>query len=235
MAKSIKDRVRDSFSESDREDIFKYLDWIRSSLLDYNQAMRKMAAFIVLLIAIFEIVANSHNSIIAIGSFSISKGSLPFILLPGLVAFLFIQMMADAARADQLITIYTEVFRLWSVKAEANDLDVEVLSFPPLYWNPTNAGYRSGNKTRLYRLTDNTGVFFSLMVLIGMLAFEADAYYVLLPTRILEFILWLISLFFTLGCLILGCLIFVSDLGASKPAQPGKTPSQPKPVGSPPP
>jgi hypothetical protein len=214
MAKSIKDRVRDSFRESDREDIFKYLDWIRSSVLDYNQAMRKMAAFVVLLIAIFEIVANSHNSTISIGSFSISKGSLPFILLPGFVAFLFIQMMADAARAEQLIRIYTAVFGLWSANAEANDLGAEALSSLPIYWNITGPGYRSVNETQLDRLTDSIGVFFSFAVLIGMLAFEADAYYVLLPTRTLEFISWLISLFFTLGCFILGCFISFSDLGA---------------------
>jgi hypothetical protein len=212
MAKSVGDRVQNSFSGDNREDIFKYMDWIHSSILDYNQVMRKMALFVILLIASFEIVVGSRNESITIGSFRLAQGSVVLVLLPGLVAFLVIQMMADAGRVDQLITVYQEVFKLWSEKAEANDLDTEALTFPPLYWNPTSAGYREVNKSGLYKLTDNSGSAFSFIILIGILAFEAHAYYILLPAHTHGFILWAISLSFTVCCLILAAFIFTSLL-----------------------
>lgn len=209
MAKSIEARVQDSFSEANREDIFKYLDWVRSTILDYSQTMRRMATFLILLIAAFEIVANSRKSQITIASFQIARGSVVLTLLPGLVAFLVLQMMTDAGKAHRLITVYQEVFKLWSEKAEANDLDSEVLTDPPLYWTPAGGGFRKENVNRAYKLADDSSLVLTVAVLMGILAFEAHAYYVLFPAHFPNLILWLISLSIALTCLVLTFFLLV--------------------------
>lgn len=211
MAKSVRARVQDSFREASREDIVKYLDWVRSIILDHNQAMRRMAAFLVLLVAVFEIVANSRNVRITIASFQVTRGSVVLILLPGLVSFLALQMIADSYKANRLMSVYHEVFKLWSEKAAANDLDDEALSASPLYWTLTTAGFREENRTKSAKLIDNSGLFLAYVVLVGILAFEAHAYYVLFPAHVPSLILWLISLCFTLTCLTLAFLMTYWD------------------------
>lgn len=210
MAKSIEARVQDSFREASREDIFRYLDWARSSILDYNQSMRRMAALLILLIAVFELVANSRGVHITVASFQVVRGSVVLILLPALIAFLFAQMITDGWKADRLVAIYRQVFKLWSGKAVDNDIDYEVLSNVTLYWSPTTLG-REENLGKAASLANQSALRFTWVIILGMLAFEAHAYFVVFSTRAPSLVLWLISLGFTLTCLYLAFSILAGD------------------------
>ena len=104
MTKSPKDRIKDSFSKDDRESIAKYLDWARSAILDYCQALRRSATILVIVVAIFELIAYSKNQTISVGSFVIARNSIVFLFLPVLVAYFFLQIMADHNRVNQLLS-----------------------------------------------------------------------------------------------------------------------------------
>src|ERR1035438_847812 len=124
MAKDIKARVQDSFHEDDRENVFKYLDWTRSTLLDYSQSTRRTSTIMLLVVAVFELVVSSRNSSISISSLRVTRSSVAFEALPVLLAFFFLQQCIESNKADQLFIIFAEAFKIWSQKGEDNDLNV---------------------------------------------------------------------------------------------------------------
>ena len=211
MMKSIEDRVQDSFSKDNREDIFKYLDLVRSTVLGYSQSMRKMVTFLILLIAIFELVANSSNVQVTVASFRITRGSVVLDLLPALIAFLFSQAMADAVRANQLTDIYSKVFALWSKKAYDNDLDTELLGPLPLYWMPTSGEVSDENLAKSTELVLYTSQWLSFAFITAVIIFEAHAYYVLFSTNVPAIIMWAVSACCTLFFLTFTTAIFIKE------------------------
>ena len=120
---SIKARARNSFVNDDRENISKYLDWARSTLVDYSQNNRRTATLMLIIVAIFELVAYSRNASISVGSFVVARGSVVLDFLPAIAAYMFFQIIVDLNKADQLQKLFTQVFAVWSEKAEENDLD----------------------------------------------------------------------------------------------------------------
>lgn len=208
MAKSINDRVKDSFEKDDRENIAKYIDWTRSTLLDYSQNNRRTSTFLLIVAAIFELVAYSRNASINIGSFAISRGSVVLDFMPALVAYFFLQIIADWGKVDQLTKVLKATFQAWSKKAEENDLDVFLLGSVPLYWDPQSGRTRSTNlypADRVQTVATNTTM---IAILLGILAFEAQAYYVLFVASGSRLALWIISLCITLFCLVMGVMEF---------------------------
>ena len=65
--------------------------------------------------------------------------------LPALAAYMLYQVITDATKADQLQNIFAEAFKLWSEKAETNDLDTILTGPAPLYWNPLGGTNRTIN------------------------------------------------------------------------------------------
>jgi hypothetical protein len=211
MAKSINDRVKDSFEKDDREDISKYLDWTRSTLLDYSQSNRRTATFLIIVVAIFELVAYSRNASISIGSFAISRGTVILDFMPALAAYFFLQVIADWGKVNQLTKVLKATFQAWSKKAEENDLDVFLLGSVPLYWDPQSGYTKATNiypADRVQTVATNTTM---VVILLGILAFEAQAYYVLFVTSGSRLTLWIISLCITFFCLIMGWIMALAD------------------------
>jgi hypothetical protein len=208
--KSVRDRARDSFNKDDKEQIYEYLDWLRSTLREYVQNMRRMVAVLFLLAAAFELVANSRNASISIGSFRVTRNSIVLDFLPVAVAFLFLQVSVDGIKSDQLSDLFTEIFGLWSEKAEMNDLDVPVKGSAPVYWNPFAGTYRPGNLAGVDKLEGNVATLLIGIIFLGVLAFEGHAYYILFPALTIQLVLWIISLTCTLFCLTFALLSWLA-------------------------
>jgi hypothetical protein len=125
MVRGIQKRIEESFDKDDREQVLKYMDWIYSSILDYVQTVRRNAAVLLLLIAAFELVVESRNTTLSIGSFSISKNSVALVFVPAIVGFLLMQILLDTQKAGRLYDgVFTPLFRIWSPKAAGNKLDL---------------------------------------------------------------------------------------------------------------
>lgn len=215
--KNIKERVRDSFSSDDREDLARYLDWSRSTLSEYAQNIRRSATVLVLLVAIFELVVNSSNAKISIGSFQITRSSLALVFLPMIVAFLLLQSIMDTEKAARVGTAFSETFKLWSEKARENDLDALLFSPAPLYWNTTGVVKPLNSWFDPIDTVETVaGLSLLFATLIGALAFEAQAYYILYPTHTSGYFPWAASLLITLFCFALAAFtLMLPSAGSS--------------------
>jgi hypothetical protein len=223
MSKSVDERVKDSFPVGDpkvdnREDMFRYMDWLRPTMQSYTQNMRRVATAILLLIAVFELLAHSRNTKFSLESFPISRGSVVFNILPVVVAYLVLQIITDVNKADQLKRTFTAVFKRWSGLAGANDLDKLLYGPEPLYWNWDPNWTETGNKSESDNRERIASSVLSVGLLIAVLGFEADAYYVLFSSAQyslwhVRYLLWGISLACTLFCLVMGALALRANTG----------------------
>ena len=103
---SFPDRVKFSFDENDQETCSKYLDWLFARITDYSQSLRRDVTFIILLIAAFELVADSKHVSIGFGSFQLSKGSIVLQFIPVVVSYLLFQTVVNTSRITLLITAF---------------------------------------------------------------------------------------------------------------------------------
>jgi len=206
MAKDIRHRVADSFDDKDREDILKYMEWLRENIAELVQSVRRTVTFTLLLMAAFGLVSESKKSTISIGSFQISNGSLVIVFLPALVAYLSLQVVSDSIQSNSLQIAFTAAFRKWSAKAERNDLDMLLFPTQALYWNPgTTSGY-DDNRRWLDRVRAGTSDIIGIVVSISILAFEGWAYYKL---GNYSSAIWIISVCMTVLCLTLAMIQYI--------------------------
>jgi hypothetical protein len=204
MTKSLKDRADDSFDDNDHEDIREYLEWLRATIADYSQSVRRLAIAILLLIAVFELIHESRARVVLqVASFHIYKGSVVLIFIPAIVSYLYLQMNIDSTRLKNLQEVFTQVFRRWNEKAEENDLDVWVKPPQAIYWNVGGSAFRSTNRVPSDTVEGVASYILGPIFILGVLAFEAQAYYALFALPITHHIVWLISVFITWFCNIL--------------------------------
>ena len=207
MARTVKDRAKDSFDKNDKEKIHQYLDWLRTTIDEYSQSLRRAATLMILLIVAFEIVRESKNAQITLGSFRIYQGSVILQFIPAVVSFLFLQVMTDSTRLNSLQDAFSGMVEEWSPKAEDNDLAISIMPPLPLYWNPTFSGVSDKNQYVSDKIVDLGAGVLVYIVLIGALIFEGQAYYALFhqssgPTLAL----WAASLSVTLFCLTIAAI-----------------------------
>jgi hypothetical protein len=201
MAKSLKKRVDDSFGNNEREDIYQYLEWLRGTIADYTQSVRRIAMAILLLIVVFELIRESPKQVVfEIASFRIYKGSVVLIFIPAIVSYLYFQMAIDSTRLKNLQEVFTRVFQRWNDKAEENDLDVWVKPPQAIFWNVGGSAFRSANRVMSDKVEGIASYILGPIFLLGVLTFEAQAYYVLFAGPITSHLLWLISVSIALFC-----------------------------------
>jgi hypothetical protein len=209
MTKSMSERVKDSFDDNSEKEIEKFLDWTLTRVQDYCQSIRRSLTLMVLLIAVFELVRATKGGIITLGSFRISNNSPVLLFIPALAAFLYFQSIIDNRHASRHIMAFQDLLTKWAPKAMDNDLHVLPLGLPvPIYWNNVAGLQKDVHDRRV----DNVEIFASLILaltlLVGVLAFEAQAYYLLHSSSTHQNILWLISLVITAFCLLMSALAF---------------------------
>ena len=98
MAKSPADRIKESFEGDDRDNIAKYVEWTRSTVMEYAQALRRSATITVIAVAIFEIITDSKNQTIQVASFTVARNSCRLRLPPLVCCLLF---FPDNCRSKQ--------------------------------------------------------------------------------------------------------------------------------------
>lgn len=226
MPRRIRDRVNGSFDTSDREQISKYIDWLRPVKAEYMQGIRRMATAMVLLAAAFELVANSRSAEISIGSFRVDRGSIVLEFLPAIVAYFFLQINIDTNRVSQVDKIFQATFKLWSEKAWSNDLHLALQESAPVYWSMLGGTSRPENTYASDKLEDKVSYALLFVVTGGTLLFEAQAYFTLFPKRASEIVLWAISLLLTIFLISFAMRMLVADFDAPASAGRDETPMQ---------
>jgi hypothetical protein len=212
MSSSIRDRVNASFPEGEEEKIKQYLDWLRSAIVDLSANMRRAVTLLVFLIAVFEVIFSSPNAGITAIGFHIDRGSIVLRFIPALVAYLGFQLLAYSENTVQLVELFTAIFTKWSDKAEQNDLDLLVLPTSPLFWNIGERDFRAQYKTLSDKVQNGTSYVFMAIILLGLMVFEAQAYYLLFGGKTIgSYIVWTVSLSVTVFCL---SMALVHQMGA---------------------
>lgn len=209
--RSISNRVLNSFSDNSKEEVSKYIDWLNVAMSNYARSIQRNGLLALLLIAIFELVINSKNEQISLESFRIYKGSVILQFIPALVSYLYLQLFIDTAKQDALGRALSAAFKRWSVKGSDNNIDDFIVPPAPLYWNATiNPPHPENHDYGRERIEGRAVIAFVMVTLCGFLAFEAQSYTQLFKGQPSQDILWIISLCFTVMCLI----IFITYLVA---------------------
>ena len=201
MIKGKMQRVRDSFTDAPREDISKYMEWLRSTAENLSQAVRKMILIMLLLIAAFELVGESPKTQLSIGAFKIASGSIVIIFIPALVSYMFFQVMRDSELLSELQKVFTDAFTIWSPKAEENNLDLWILPSITTFWNWAETKDISYDSP-LVKILDLMQGLATATVILGVICFEIQAYYTLYQQRTTNFTLWLTSAIISAFCLV---------------------------------
>lgn len=203
VRRTIKERVESSFSKDDKDKIYQYLEWLRIEMSDLTQDIRRMTLVLLLLIAAFEFLLGEHGTRITLGVFKIGRGSVAVVLIPALVAYLYLQIYFDSIRINRMRRVFRETFSYWSSLAAASELDMYVLPRFYLFWSPgLGAKFQKGNEPRVEGLVRFTGMTLMLVIVTGLIAFEIQAYAVLRKPESPEFnILWIASLCIAAFCI----------------------------------
>lgn len=192
MARSIHQRISDSFSGADKEDICSYLQWLKDANYEYARSFRRNVIFTLILMGVFEIASESTGSSVSLGPFHVYKGYVVLQVLPILVSYMFFQIVSDTRQVAISQAAFSETLKLWSAKAESNDLDILLRPSFLAFSNPGIGGY-SRNETINDRLYFYISAVFDMIFSLAVLAFIGQAYYVLYSPQLSHHILWLIE------------------------------------------
>jgi hypothetical protein len=216
VRKRLQDRITESFPKDGRENARQYLEWLRAALSDLSASLRRTAGFLLVLVAVFEFIIGSPKSTYVIAGFQISKGSVVLSFIPALVAYSYFQLIVDSAAIRQLHEAFSYALDCWSPLAGENDLDVLVGPSYPLYWTPVRTR-RARDFYPSARITLVAIQVFGYVILVGVLAFECQAYYALLPRRsVSDYVIWSLSLCITLFCTFMAISYVYIDRKARK-------------------
>jgi hypothetical protein len=224
MQRTIPERVEASFAK-DEEKLFRYLEWLRASMAELSQNVRRMALMLLLLVAAFEFLLNTPNVEITLGIVKITSSPVVLQLIPAVVSYVFLQMWLDSMRINLLSDVFRATFACWSSRGSMNDLDLLIMPRFYLFWSPgSGVKEREVNARRSDKAERFAASVFLAIVVIGMMIFQAQAYIILylrglpaddrfilrepnliffiqdLPRLPVPGILWLISLAVTLFC-----------------------------------
>jgi hypothetical protein len=196
-------RASSSFSDNDKDQVAKYLDWLCVSISKNMETIRRAGLGMLLLVAIFELVIDSKSVQVSLGSFRIYRGSIILQFIPALVAYLFLQVFIDSIKTEDQYFAFIGIFKHWSARGSDNRIDLLVLPQAPLYWNVGNQIFpdaRNHDYGR-QRVEGRATSAFIIFALLGFAAFQIQAYVLLFTQQSPEVILWAVSLCFTIFCL----------------------------------
>ena len=207
---NILDRIQDSFADTDSEKISKYLDRLYAAISDYTQKIRRDSLLVLLLVAAFELVNSSPGTPLSVASFKFHRGSVVLQFVPAVVAYLFLQINTDGIKLADMGITFRRLFRRWLGERGYPETGGFILPATPLYWNikqslPSKDIIQHHRYVREYR----TSTWFTTILVLGILVFEGHAYFVLYSGKFPRDILWLLSLCFTLVCLVLSGRNFI--------------------------
>lgn len=207
---NILDLIQGSFADTDEEKLSKYLDRLYAAISDYTQSIRRDSLLVLLLATAFELVNSSPGEQFSVASFSFHKGSVVLQFVPAVVAYLFLQIVTDSIRLADMGIAFRRLFGRWLGGGEHPETGSFIMPATPLYWTiKQSLPSRGAIQYRRYARGYWTSSWFTGVLVAGILAFEADAYYTLYSGQFSHDILWLISLCFALVCFVMSAINFI--------------------------
>jgi hypothetical protein len=178
MAKSIRQRVSDSFDENEIAAVKEYSDKVYSTWVDTTSTLRRNAVFIFLVAAVFELlVYQKTSSTITFGAISVANSSIVQIALPAVLAFLVYDEIRLTTRWFDLEAAYYALIKKAMPKVDENDLDMLIKPVLPAFWafgQPGSPKIVQRSEKFNHSLTVGIGI---IVIFIFPLAFEGQAYY----------------------------------------------------------
>jgi hypothetical protein len=187
VAKSIEDRVKDSFSPDDKESAKYYLDVLTNTLKDYADGIRRSAALMLGFMAVFELVLKGIIKQTTIGPFVLSGSTFIAAFMPTAVAYFFYDALNSGLSYERIQKAYTSVFAIWNSAAVDNDLNMLSKPRTPPYFAAGDPGHPgiSAWADLVYKIQDD----FGWVVVVGPILFEGYAFYQLFELSHLSSIL----------------------------------------------
>jgi hypothetical protein len=211
MSKKIKDRIKDSFDSSKNKDqVGKYLEWVREAIKENRQAAQKSVFFTLAAIVLFELIVSIKVTHLTLGPLDISQDSIILVFIPTAVAYLSTQVIFYECRHTLIFRAYTATMAEWNAEAEANDLEVLVAPPDPLHWNTTIEATQNKNKNSLDSIESIVASIIILAMGIGLLGFQFQAFIILFRTlHASNFLVW-VNLICTVGLIIASAYEYVA-------------------------
>jgi len=97
-----------------REDMVHKMEWLRSTIGELTQSLRRTVTLALLLMAIFELVIGSRALTLSVGSFTISSGSIVIFFIPAVISYLYLQLKYDTRQLQYLQKEFVYMFHTWS-------------------------------------------------------------------------------------------------------------------------
>jgi hypothetical protein len=128
MANKYTADLLEAFTDAPRDEVLKFLEWLRESLYCSEENVRRSIVHIVLAVAIFELVAFAASDDITIGPLKIPNTSLFLALIPPYVAYAILQSLISTERYDVNRWIFKRMLETWQPKLD--DMYADKLSLP---------------------------------------------------------------------------------------------------------
>jgi hypothetical protein len=175
MAKSIENRVKDSFPPTDKDSLKYYLDALMVTWKDHANRIQRSATLMLVLVLAFELLSRGAIKQVTIGGLVLSHTSTIAAFLPTGVMYLIYETIDCSVSFEIISTAYTATLALWNEAAERNDLDIILQPRTPAYFSAGTEGREDISGTT--KAANRIQICILVVVLFGSLGFEVYAFY----------------------------------------------------------
>jgi len=207
MGKSINQRISNSFTgDQGVAETRDYAKDVYSSWKDVAQSLSRNSILILVLMAIFELLAyQKQSSNITIDSITISNLPIVQIVLPAVISVMLYDCIRLTGRWNDLENAYCALIEICAPAQHKNDLDLFVKPSLPAIWGVGRDTSPEIITPSEKFISNVTTVFAITIVFIFPFSFEGQAYYRLLQKFGYENILLWISLVVTAAIVV--CIV----------------------------
>jgi hypothetical protein len=180
MPKSIENRAADSFDTHEGDAALKYIESLLMSWRDISKALGRGVWLMLILMALFELIAYSKGVKVSLSGISIADTTVIQKLLPVVIAYTVLDLYRLTVRWLECDYVYYEITGRFMSKIANNDLELMIRPALPALWSigTINSSRNELRSERFIRIS--TSGLLRPIVLILPLAFEAQAYYQLI-------------------------------------------------------
>lgn len=174
----IANRVMKSFESTDREEMVKYLEWLRDTASKSEEKTRRAVLYALIGIVAFEILEIDTKSELSLGPLKLSDPSPVILFIPVAVAFFMLEAFVSITKYDAGRVTFRDLLERWQPLAKGNEIDGIVLPPEALYVasGTVNIGSSATPEEKAESLISRSVMIG--VILIG-LAFEVHAFVVL--------------------------------------------------------
>ncbi len=181
MAKSVSDRITDSFEGDGSTDQAKECSQtVYAAWKDISASLSRSALLIFVLMAVFELLVYQRTStVISVGTFTLVNAPIVQIALPAIIAFVIYDGIRLSVRWFRLQRAYVALTKIYAPEQRNNNLDLLIAPNLPSLWDLGPSGRITQSTADKYMGVTNSYVSYTMMFAVPV-AFEFQAYYRLL-------------------------------------------------------